>query len=407
MEKNILNNNLKYVIVPINNKDIVSIQYKFLFGFNNEFKGINNFTHLLEHLMAYYFNYKECTVKKIKNLLYKKNFKSNAFTSQNDMTIWIDCYQKDVNFFLNLLSRTLYKLCITQKNLDMSKQNVINELKLDEDLELYNGINKYVYKRNKVDFSEGVKDVSKCNLQMINDFYKNIMSSDMIIGIACNKKNINYNKKLIIKYFSKKFTTNKNKYPAKLKIHYLTKNTIFKIYKPIKSVKINIVIPLDILFYSKEYWELKIALNYLFNFNKGPFYAKLRNEKKIIYSINYNFDFNKDSSKTLLIIKTGCEKEDLNKFFKLFYNIFNKIKISNKDFLLMKKNLIFSTKYNYMNNIGDCLGFNMGNYLYNINISYKKNINNLEKAECNKNIFKKIKKNKHFIFLLNKDYKKI
>ena len=188
MEKDILNNNLKYVIVPINNKDIVSIQYKFLFGFNNEFKGINNFTHLLEHLMAFYFNYKQCTVKKIKNLLYKKNFKSNAFTSQNNMTIWIDCYHKDVNFFLNLLSRTLYKLCITQKNLDMSKQNVINELKLNEDLELYNGINKYVYKRNKVDFSEGVKDVSKCNLQMINDFYKNIMSSDMIIGIACNKK---------------------------------------------------------------------------------------------------------------------------------------------------------------------------------------------------------------------------
>lgn len=40
MEKDILNNNLKYVIVPINNKDVVSIQYKFLFGFNNEFKGI-------------------------------------------------------------------------------------------------------------------------------------------------------------------------------------------------------------------------------------------------------------------------------------------------------------------------------------------------------------------------------
>jgi hypothetical protein len=73
----------------------------------------------------------------------------------------------------------------------------------------------------------------------------------------------------------------------------------------------------------------------------------------------------------------------------------------------MKKNLIFSTKYNYMNNIGDCLGFNMGNYLYNINISYKQSINNLEKAQCNKDIVKKIKKNKHFIFLLNKDYKKI
>tara|TARA_Y100000389_G_scaffold7538_1_gene7238 strand:- start:2799 stop:3038 length:240 start_codon:yes stop_codon:yes gene_type:complete len=68
MESNILRNNIKYLIIPIKKKDIVSIKFVFKCGFYNEYSGINNFTHLL----AYYFNKKQCTVKKVKKLLSKK-----------------------------------------------------------------------------------------------------------------------------------------------------------------------------------------------------------------------------------------------------------------------------------------------------------------------------------------------
>ena len=72
MQYNTLNNEIKYVIVPNKNAKIVSIKFAFACGFYNEYSGVNNFTHLLEHLFAYYFNKKECTINKIKKILNKK-----------------------------------------------------------------------------------------------------------------------------------------------------------------------------------------------------------------------------------------------------------------------------------------------------------------------------------------------
>ena len=98
MENNILSNNIKYVIIPIKNKNIVSIKFVFQCGFYNEYSGINNYTHLLEHLLAYYFNKKQCTVKKVKKILSKKIYTSNAHTHIETMCVWIKCYQIDIDF---------------------------------------------------------------------------------------------------------------------------------------------------------------------------------------------------------------------------------------------------------------------------------------------------------------------
>ena len=408
MENNILSNNIKYVIIPIKNKNIVSIKFVFQCGFYNEYSGINNYTHLLEHLLAYYFNKKQCTVKKVKKILSKKIYTSNAHTHIETMCVWIKCYQIDIDFFLKLLSRTIFHLCITKKNLDLSKKHVIQELKQYEEYHIEDAVNKYIYQRNNVDVKDGINDVEKCTLDDINFFYKNIFSKNMILGINCNKKYIKRNKKLIIKYFSKKIEIRKKTYPINFNTKILKNNKIYKIYKPIKSIEINIIIPFNIKKYTKKYWELIIILNYLFDFDIGPFYKKLRNNKNIIYSINYYLsECNQDSKKTLLYIKSYCQENKLNLFLKMFDKILKTFNISNNLFKKTKNKLLFQKKFNYMNNIDDCLDYNLYNYLYNIKISHKNNMNNLENAKKNLNLIKELKNTKYYVILLNKKFKKI
>ena len=408
MEKNILNNNIKYLIIPKKNNKIVSIKFIFKCGFYNEYSGINNFTHLLEHLLAYYFNKKYCTVNKIKKILSKKIYTSNAYTNIEDMCIWIKCYEKDVEFFLKLLSNTIFHLCITSKNLDLSKKNVIKELQQYEDYQYDDSINKYVYERKNVDVKDGIKDVDKCNIEDINNFYKNIFSKDMILGISCDKLNLKKYKKLVIKYFDKKIEIKKNIYPINFKSKILKNNKIYKIHKPIRSVQINIMIPINIEKYTIKYWELKIILNYLFDFDIGPFYKKLRNTEKIIYSIGYELiHCNHNSNKTLLHIKSNCEKEKLRQFLKIFNKLFKKINITNKEFNTTKNKIIFNKNFDYVNKIDYCLDYNLNDFLYDRNISHKKNINNLNNAKKNLNLIKEIKNKKYHIFLFNEKFKKI
>ena len=408
MEKNILNNNIKYIIIPNKNHKIVSIKFIFKCGFYNEYSGINNFTHLLEHLFAYYFNKNYCTVNKIKKLLSKKIYTSNAYTDIEDMCVWIKCYEKDVEFFLKLLSNTIFQLCITGKNLDLSKKNVIKELQQYEDYQYDDSINKYVYERKNVDVKDGIKDVDKCNIEDINNFYKNIFSKDMILGISCDKLNLKKYKKLVIKYFDKKIEIKKNIYPINFKSKILKNNKIYKIHKPIRSVQINIMIPINIEKYTIKYWELKIILNYLFDFDIGPFYKKLRNTEKIIYSIGYELiHCNHNSNKTLLHIKSNCEKEKLRQFLKIFNKLFKKINITNKEFNTTKNKIIFNKNFDYMNRIDYCLDYNLNNFLYDRNISHKKSINNLNNAKKNLNLIKELKNKKYHIFLFNEKFKKI
>ena len=87
---------------------------------------------------------------------------------------------------------------------------LLKNYKQYEDYQYDDSINKYVYERKNVDVKDGIKDVDKCNIEDINNnFYKNIFSKDMILGISCDKLNLKKYKKLVIKYFDKKIEIKK------------------------------------------------------------------------------------------------------------------------------------------------------------------------------------------------------
>jgi hypothetical protein len=91
----------------------------------------------------------------------------------------------------------------------------------------------------------------------------------------------------------------------------------------------------------------------------------------------------------------------------MFDKILKTFNIDNNLFKRTKNKLLFQKKINYMNNIDDCLDYNLYNYLYNRKISHKNNMNNLENAKKNLNLIKELKNTKYYIMLLNKKFKKI
>ena len=100
-------------------------------------------------------------------------------------------------------------------------------------------------------------------------------------------------------------------------------------------------------------------------------------------------------------------KKDLNEFLKLFYEILNNFKINIKIFKLFKQKLLFDMDYDYMNNIDDYLNYYMDCKFYNYKLiknipKFVKTINYQDAIK----ILKYFKKQKYFIFLYNKNYKK-
>ena len=175
-----LDNNINTLIVSTDNKKVISIIYKIKCGFNNEYKGINNYTHLLEHLIATFLNTEQCSIEAVRKHTEKKILNTNAYTEDNEVCFWIECYYKDADFFIDLMSRSLFDLCITTENLNMAKKNVIKELEQSEDVYLMNDINTFFYKRKKVSFKYGIEDVKSATINKIESFYKKVLSKEKI-----------------------------------------------------------------------------------------------------------------------------------------------------------------------------------------------------------------------------------
>lgn len=405
-----LKNNIKCIISNVDNINIINIELIIKCGFNNEYNGINNYTHLVEHLIASFYNKNNFTDISIKNKLSGKVFKTNAYTNEYTVGFWINCYYKDINFFIKLFSDSLYYLYITPESLDMAKRNVIKELQKDEDVQYYNDINKYLYNMNKVSNKYGIIDVNNATIDSVMNFYKKLLNKDIIISILANKNHNVQIKKIITKFFDKKIIKSIDTIPHTIGLIKPIKNIIIKHFKPIQSIDINIVIPVDIELYSIKYISLKIILNYLFSFEFGPMYKELRIEHKIIYGINYNIGIDVvDKKKSIITINSTCQPKDLDLFIKLFNNILDKFIMDIDSFILFKQKYIFDKKYAIMNNNNlfqkyytTLIFYNKKVFKYNM---YLKNIKNIKYNEIIKYI-KILKNHKKIIFLYNNKYEK-
>ena len=152
----------------------------------------------------------------------------------------------------------------------------------------------------------------------------------------------------------------------------------------------------------KELLSLYIFKNFLIDNMSSILYVKLREEKKLIYSINS--EINNFLSYYTLNIYFNVNKLNKNKCTNIVKNTLNYYTthlIDKKNFNKFKENLKFKFEENLEN---ESFIFNntIENYfLYNINLSYPsyfKEINNVDRYFLKKTIKKYINEKKMFIF---------
>jgi predicted Zn-dependent peptidase len=408
---NILDNGIKSLILPIKNKNLVYIECRFKCGFNNEKVGINNYSHLLEHLIATFFHKDNCSIDSIRNEINKRVFFSNAYTDKNETVYWIKCYKKDSDFFIGLLGNTVFETCFEKKSLKIAKLNVIKELEEDEENEFDVDYERFINGKKKVSNKYGIIDIKKLTEKDIVNFHKKILNKDIIISVNCHKNHINNIKTSINKYFNRKIEKVKNDLDYNPVLINLKNNKIIEHHNHLNnSILVKIVIPISLNYYSKKYIALKIILSYLFNFEYGILYKILRHEKKLIYSINYEFDIDYyNSHKTNIIITTYSKKSTLNTFLKEFMYILKNFEMNYDMFKLFKNESLFILEKNKKNKDSILNNYYTTMFLYNIKFisytNYIKSIKNIEYKTILK-YKKQFQELKYITFLYNKSYKK-
>ena len=408
---NILNNGIKSLILPIKNNNLVYIECRFKCGFNNEKVGINNYSHLLEHLIATFFHKDNCSIDSIRNEINKRVFFSNAYTGKNETVYWIKCYKKDSDFFIGLLGNTIFETCFKKDSLEIAKLNVIKELEEDEENEFDVDYERFINGKKKVSNKYGIIDIKKLTVENIVNFHKKILNKDIIISVNCHKNHISNIKISINKFFNRKIEKVKNDLDYNPILINLKNNKIIKHHNHLNnSILVKIVIPIFLNYYSQKYIALKIILNYLFNFEYGILYKILRHEKKLIYSIHYDIDIDYyNSNKTNIIITTYSKKSTLNIFLKEFMYILKNFEMNYDMFKLFKNKSIFILEKNKKDKDSIMNNYYTTMFLYNIKFisytNYIKSIKNIEYKTILK-YKKQLQVLKYITFLYNKSYKK-
>lgn len=402
-----LNNGIDITISPIKNKSVFYISYTILHGYLHELEGNFDYTHLVEHILASFVHKSICKKEKIKEMLSNYIYTSNAYTSETEMGVWIEGKPENIEFYIKLLSNSLFDLCFHKKDLEIHKENVIQELKQDDDTFHYVAFNTYFRKRN-VDNKISIRDMQNISIDKITQYYQMLLSQHIVISIACNNLYMKNISTILQKYFDKQRTLCLSGNPIS-QIIYPIKNKIIKCYKPIETIECKICIQIqNIQIYSIKYVALQIFLNYIFDFDEGIMYQKLRHQYGFIYSINWNLNMDRINHKdNILTITTFFDKKNKNKVLNIFDNIKNNITITKKQFDIFKKQLLFNLSYDSMNNINSYTNYYSKQYLYNEKIiTYKQYLELYTRVQYTdmEDIHYQFKNNIMTTFLYNQKY---
>ena len=399
-----LQNGIDIVSVPTNNKYVFYISYIIRHGHLNEVNGNYDYTHLIEHILASFVNKSMCKRHDINSKLSDFVYSSNAYTNDHEMGVWIEGEPKDMELYIKLLSQSLFNLCFDKKELEIHKNNVIQELHQDDDFYHYVAFNKHL--RNRITSNQlSINDIKKVTVDIIEDFYKMLLSQPIVVSFVCNHAYMRKGLSMIEKEFNvpRSFTQQVNPIPPVV-IHEKT----IKCYKPIQSVQCKICMKIDMDIHSIEHAALQILMNYIFDFDEGVMYKELRHKYGYIYSINWSMSIDRyRNQNNILTITTFFDKKNTKKVLDIFDSLIDSLDISIYMFDLFRRQTVFNLSYDKMNSINSFANFYAKQYLYREKpISYTKYIELFKKVKYEdvRKMLKQIKNNTRTTFLYHEKY---
>lgn len=277
-------------------REVVSLEINFVSG-GSWFEKPNDRgkKHLLEHCIVS--RSKAMNHEQLKDWEYAESISLNAYTSSLKLALTASGHKSDFKKMLEQLYEMAFDPTFDQDNLEREKEIVLREIserRGDPNYKLYYDINKKVYTSNSIELHETLGDADLVSQTNLDDFYRlqreNINTSQILISIAGGDIDLDYAKTLINSYFNH----SERKAVNFKTIDYTPPNKLLD-FKDLKithelaheHVDATYIIPLKINYSNRAKRQIfaSLFLNY-----GGVLYDRLRDEKKLVYGINYYFD---------------------------------------------------------------------------------------------------------------------
>jgi predicted Zn-dependent peptidase len=406
----ILKNGIKVLIVPLKTK-MTFLSVCMLLGSRHEKNGEGNLTHYYEHLLGRMTSQKYKDYKYVGNEITKRGGNTNAYVSEYELTIFIQGYFKDFDFYADILSNSLNDFYIDPKLAENEKGAVIQELKniisketYDFDYNIFKYLfPKYAYLEN---YKKDIKYVKKYNVRLVKNFIKKkILTENIVLNITCPHNKIKETKYYIRKYFGIIKTDEENKKNIKYPVlqnnaRRPSKTRIVRIKN--KAINDNTIINIytfaEMEYLSKEHITHLILQNILFNFDIGVFYKELREKMGIIYNIHLRNNISiKNAKQSHYYIATKCDIKNVPAVIGKIIAILKTYKINLSDIKYSKNRMLASYEYSKFYNIDSYNGFYKNFLLYNKKMRKNKDIYDAIKNTTDKEVLEYYEKFKNNI----------
>ena len=366
-----LDNGLKVVLHLDPNCNVVTTNILYNVGSKDENPDCTGLAHFFEHMMF------SGTKKhpKFDSFLEKVGAQNNAFTSSDITNYYITVPSNNLEHALYIESDRMLNLNLTQKNLDVQKNVVIEEFKqiyLNQpygDIHLILRAASYNYHPyNWCPIGKEISHIEKFNIDIANQFYKNFYSPANAVLVVAGNINFNQTKKMISNYFShipfRKINRNPYLFEPKK-----TEKVELKVKKDVSSNCIVLAFHMGSRL-EKNFYVSKLISSLLSSGVSSRLYNNLVKKKKIFSKIQTYLGEDFDSS--LFYIKGFLNDQiDFSYAEEHVFNELNSLKnnlISEQELNKVQKKNNSSLHFSLINNSSKAIDLAVGVILNNPNL---------------------------------------
>lgn len=325
IEKKVLDNGLRVILVPMENSEAVTIQVLVAVGSKNETKNINGISHFLEHLFFKGTKHRP-NAGDVHKELDRIGASHNAFTSNEITGFWVKSSAKDFDISLDIVSDILLEPLFKKEEIEKERGVILQEISMYEDLpqrKVIDVLLNVMYGDQPAGWpvagtKETVSGISRGDV--LNYKEKNYLAKNMTVVVAGG-----INKKTAFEKISKVFKKiKKGELKAKKKIEILQKSPAIRLLdKKTDQSHLAMGIRSYDLFDDRRY-ALNLLSTILGGNPSSRLFMEIREKLGLAYYIGSVAWLQLDTG--LIFIKAGVSRDNLEKTAKKIIEILNDIK---------------------------------------------------------------------------------
>lgn len=325
VQKKILSNGLRVLIVPMENSEAVTVLALVNTGSKKESKDINGISHFLEHLFFKGTN-KRPNPGDIDDEINKIGADHNAFTGEEKTGFWIKSSSKDTDTCLEIISDLVLNPLFKEEEIEKERGVILQEIGMYEDMpprKVFDELSAIMYGdqpagRTILGTRENIKKISRKDILKYRD--GNYRAKDMVVIVSGGIKDKKILEK-IKKYFGK-LKDGSAKKSVKTKISQKSVN-VKLIEKEIDQSHLVVGVHAYNMFDDRRYALLLLA-TILGGNSSSRLYTEIRQKRGLAYYVGSFNSLEVDVGS--LVMRAGIAHENLERTAELIKEIISDIK---------------------------------------------------------------------------------